>query len=478
MSVAILPLAQMSIKSGIIIIFVAILRKLFLFRFPKSVFLSLWMIIIIRLLVPLSVSATFIPPLSLSRSWEPNQIPLEYPYPPAHFNMAAGYVPPAYDTISPFSIWSILWIVGAILAALYFLIFYVISHLKFSESISVESKAAELWLSQHPLRRSIQIRACAHITSPLTYGIFKPTILFPIGMDFSRTNELHFILRHEFTHIKYYHGAIKLLIALCLCLHWFNPTVWVLYFLANKDMELFCDEMVLREHNGKAKTDYAHALIHMSMGTAANHHLYNNFSECALKERIVAIMKHKKHSMLSLLLALVLVAGITCAAFATTAPTAADDTSNVIFGAIDEFEANQTDVLADDDSVAFEPVPADGQENSSIEVPAGELSFVPAGEAIPLGTGSLAPGQAIAIDPQTLNVGQKISVYVTYTPTTTNLQIGVKNMTMNQTYTSLISGGSGAKTITIPITGTYRIYVANPSTTATVHVHVSYFLQG
>ena len=198
MSFTILPLAQMSLKSGIIIIFIAILRKVFLFRFPKRVFLSLWMIAITRLLIPLSVSVVFIPLLSLTRSWNPYQIPLEHPYLPAHSNMAAGYVPPAYDMISPFSIWSILWIVGAILTALYFLISYVISHLKFSESISVESKAAELWLSQHPLRRNIQIRTCTHIKSPLTYGIFRPTILFPMDMDLSQTNELHFILQHEY----------------------------------------------------------------------------------------------------------------------------------------------------------------------------------------------------------------------------------------------------------------------------------------
>lgn len=80
MSFTILPLTQMSIKSGIIIIFIAILRKVFLFRFPKCVFLSLWIIAITRLLVPLSVSATFIPCLSLYHTLESNQIPLEQPY--------------------------------------------------------------------------------------------------------------------------------------------------------------------------------------------------------------------------------------------------------------------------------------------------------------------------------------------------------------------------------------------------------------
>lgn len=480
MSLTILPLAQMSIKSEIIIIFITILRKVFLFRFPKRVFLSLWMIAIIRLLVPLSVSAAFIPRLSLYHTWGSNQIPLEQPYLPAHSNMAVNYVPPANSTNSPLSMWSILWVVGAILVALCFLIAYVISHLKFSESISIENKDAELWLSQHPLRRSIQIRACTHVTSPLTYGIFRPTILFPMDMDFSQTTDLHFILQHEYTHIKYFHGAMKLLIVVCLCLHWFNPTVWVLYFLANKDMELFCDEMVLREHNGKAKTAYAHALIHMSMGTAANLHLYNNFSERALKERIMAIMKHKKYSILSLLLALVLATGVICTAFATTAPTVPDDTSIVTFSATDEDKANEAadsaTWVSDDSSVEYMPIPADGK-NSDSEVPAVELSPSSADEAIPFGVGSLAPGGSYSIDPQRMTAGQRITVNVNYTPTTANLRIGIKNNTTNQTYTRLVSGGSGAAPITIPTTGTYSIYVANPSTTVSVRFSVSYFLQ-
>lgn len=482
MNFSFLPLAQMSIKSGIIIIFIAILRKVSLFRFPKRVFLSLWMIAITRLLVPLSVSATFIPPRLFYPTWESSQILLEYPYLPTHSNMAVGYIPPADGIKFTPSIWSILWFVGAILVALYFLISYVISHFKFSESIPVKSKATDLWLSQHPLRRSIQIRACTHITSPLTYGIFKPIILFPMDMDFSQTNELHFILQHEYTHIKYFHGAMKLLIIMCLCLHWFNPTVWVLYFLANKDMELFCDEMVLREHNGKAKTDYAHALIHMSMGTAANLHLYNNFSERTLKERIVSIMKHKKYSTLSLLLALVLATSIICTAFATTAPPVADGTSTVTFSTVDQDNAIEAADFAawvsDDSSVEYMSVPAGDQDADSIEVPAVELSSLPTGGANPLGTGSLGPGGQYFIDPQRMVANQRITVNVTYTPTTANLRIGVRNDATNQVYYRLVSGGSGAATITIPTTGTYSIYVGNPSPTTTVRINVSYFLQG
>lgn len=459
MSLTILPLAQMSIKSAIIIIFITILRKVFLFRFPKRVFLSLWMIAITRLLVPLSVSAAFIPRLSLYHTWESNQIPLEQPYLPAHSNMAVNNVPPANGTNSPLSMWSILWVVGAILVALCFLIAYVISHLKFSESISIENKDAELWLSQHPLRRSIQIRACTHVTSPLTYGIFRPTILFPMDMDFSQTTELHFILQHEYTHIKYFHGAMKLLIVVCLCLHWFNPTVWVLYFLANKDMELFCDEMVLQEHNGKAKTAYAHTLIHMSMGTAANLHLHNNFSERALKERIMAIMKHKKYSILSLLLALVLAVSVTCIAFASTS-------TPIIVEDGDPVSMNTTDVIVEDGTL----VPVNGSEVIVDYAPISSNSGIS-----PLASGAIFPNDDIAFNEEYMRSGQTVTISIRYTPTSAPLNVGVQNAVTGRTYTQRVTGGRGNAVINIPTSGTYKLYIKNLSSDY-VDAQISYML--
>ncbi len=449
MSFTILPLTQMSIKSGIIIIFIAILRKVFLFHFPKRVFLSLWMIAITRLLIPLSVSATFIPSFSLFHPWDTKQLPLERPYLPAHSNMAV--IPPANGTNSPLSIWPILWIAGAILVALYFLISYIITRLKFSESIPIKNKDTDLWLSQHPLRRSIKTRACTHITSPLTYGIFRPTILFPMDMDFSQKNELHFILQHEYTHIKYFHGAMKLLIVVCLCLHWFNPTVWALYLLANKDMELFCDEMVLREHNGKATTDYAHALIHMSMGTAANLHLYNNFSERALKERIVAIMKHKKYSILSLLLALVLVASITCVAFASpdsdTGLAAGTGLSVLENRERDDPAPNGEDDIPDDDN-GISPYAYGGL---------GARSFT-----------YLTDGTIY------LRAGQRVSITGTYSPTRAPLDVGIKNAaTGDLTVYTVRNGADCYKTVTVPISGNYYVYVYN-NYSSSVNYNLSY----
>ena len=206
--------------------------------------------------------------------------------------------------------------------------------------------------------------------------------------------------------------------------------------MANKDMELFCDEMVLREHNGKAKTDYAHALIHMSMRTAANLHLYNNFSERALKERIVAIMKHKKYSILSLLLTMALMVSITCVAFAS--PALAAETG------LSVLKNREQD----------DPAPT-GENDTSNEGDDG---------ITPYAFGGLGARSYTYLSDGTirLRAGQRVSITGTYTPTTAPLQVGIKNATTGQlTVYTVRNGADCYKTVTVPTDGNYYVYVYN-----------------
>ena len=112
-------------------------------------------------------------------------------------------------------------------------------------------------------------------------------------------------------------------------MHWFNPLVWVMYILANRDIELSCDEAVVRLFGETTKAAYARALISMEETKSGFAPLCNNFNKNAIEERITAIMKFKKASIFSLALALALVVGVTTA-FATSAiATATDNTSNI-----------------------------------------------------------------------------------------------------------------------------------------------------
>lgn len=109
------------------------------------------------------------------------------------------------------------------------------------------------------------------ISSPLTFGVLRPVILVPKKTDWTDETALRYVLEHEFVHIQRFDVLSKLLLIAAVCVHRFNPLVWVMYVLANRDLELSCDETVLRRFGGDVRAAYARVLIRMeaaSGGTA------------------------------------------------------------------------------------------------------------------------------------------------------------------------------------------------------------------
>jgi len=169
--------------------------------------------------------------------------------------------------------------------------------------------------------RHIQVRQSDRIAAPLTYGIWKPVILFPKTTDWQDIANLRYVLTHEITHIRRFDILTKWLLAAALCVHWFNPLVWAMYFLANRDIELSCDEAVVKTFGESKKSAYAMALIGLEENRGMFSPLCTNFSKNSIEERIVAIMKMKKKSILGLILTVVMVSALTVgtlAVFATT----------------------------------------------------------------------------------------------------------------------------------------------------------------
>jgi len=168
----------------------------------------------------------------------------------------------------------------------------------------------------------VQIRQSDRIKAPLTYGVFRPVILLPKKTDWTDETKLRYILTHEFTHIRRFDTLTKLVLTTAVCVHWFNPLVWVMYVLANRDIELSCDETVVRTFGETMKSAYALTLIGLEEKKSRLTPFANNFSKYAIEERINAIMKMKKSSLVGIILALALVVG-TVTVFATSAASAA-----------------------------------------------------------------------------------------------------------------------------------------------------------
>ncbi len=216
------------------------------------------------------------------------------------------------------STWTVVWAAGVLVCAVFFSLAYWKCRKEFQTSIPVGNDFTENWLSVHQQGRRISIRQSGRFSAPLTYGVLHPVILMPTSTKWENTDSLEYVLAHEYVHIRRFDSIRKLVLIVVLCVHWFNPLVWVMYILANRDIELSCDEAVVRFFGENTKAAYARALISMEETRGGLTPLCNNFSKNAIEERITAIMKIKKTTVFSLVLAGFIVAG-TATAFATSA---------------------------------------------------------------------------------------------------------------------------------------------------------------
>ena len=356
-----MDLLTMSFSAAVMIAAIVILRALLIDRLPKTTFLILWAVVLLRLLVPVSVpsvwsvysllqpkqqsiqtvqeESTVLPQVEPVVS-QPSAITTE-PAAPA-VDSAAGEAeeitatPARQESSSPTVQQStpteqppqaeektkpaislpvepsaLIWGVGAAALGLYFVVGYWRATREFDMSLPVEHPFCGEWLQRQkekmPLRRQIRIRQFDRIGTPLTYGVRRPTILLPNQTLEEQPKTLTYILTHEYVHIRRFDCVSKLLLSAALCLHWFNPLVWVMYVLANRDLELSCDEMVLRLLGIENRSAYAMALLEMEEKRSGFGALYSAFGKNAIEERIGAIMKMKKRSLLSAVMAVVLV---------------------------------------------------------------------------------------------------------------------------------------------------------------------------
>ena len=312
-----MSLFQMSVAGGVLILFIVVIRALAIHRLPKTTFLALWMIAALRLLLPLSIPMPFKIHIDLDvfsdvvQKLPSGNIGFPIPGESRHaYDTGAVVSSPAAERIS---IFVILWLVGVLLLALYFSISYLRSMRKFRMSVPDNTPYIREWLNAHQIVRPIEVRSSDLISSPLTYGILHPVILLPKKLDRNDQAALKYVLTHEYVHIRRFDAITKILFAAVLCIHWFNPLVWGMYVLANRDTELSCDAWVIRMTGVKNRSSYALMLIKMEERRNGMSALWNHFGKNAISERIEAIMKFKKTSILACTLALALIAGATTA---------------------------------------------------------------------------------------------------------------------------------------------------------------------
>ena len=224
--------------TGSIVIAVVLLARLFLKRAPKIYSYALWAVVLFRLLCPLSITAglSVLKPIPVTTtpgistvSYQPvaqavrENIPV--PVQP-QFGPTQQAKPPETNA-SPMEAAAYIWAAGASTMALYSVVQYWILRRRLAEAVL--------------LRGEIYVADC--ISSPFVMGILRPGIYLPSSTPME---ERRFIVAHERQHIRRGDPVWKLLGYAALCLHWFNPLVWLAFVLAGKDMEMSCDEAVIQ----------------------------------------------------------------------------------------------------------------------------------------------------------------------------------------------------------------------------------------
>lgn len=304
---------QMSLWAAVLTALICIVRAVFGHRLPKRTFRILWAVVILRMLVPLSLpimkinTAAAVPAASEEFLVQDTVV---YTYVNGEFTQdnTSDYIAPqtvykvaetADKSLSVTEIW-------LLTAAAVFTAFAAV-HVKFRLKVRDALPAETAF--EAGLRRHVRIKVSDRIDSPLTYGIFRPVILLPKNIYKCGEKNIEYILSHELTHIKRLDVLYKLLMALAVSLHWFNPLAWVMLVLASRDIELSCDEEVVLSKNGSGieREEYALTLIEMeekrSFGV-----LLSSFGGSSVKERIKSVMGLKKATPLGKSAAVLLVA--------------------------------------------------------------------------------------------------------------------------------------------------------------------------
>lgn len=262
-------LLNMSLTASVVILFV-IFARLLLKRTPKIFSYALWYVVLFRLFCPVAISS----PLSLLGMFDApaieshsaassieyipgNIVHIESPEvhkpAPSVNDMADRQLPqeagqPGTDPWEfPAALATWIWGTGLLAMAGY----GVISYLGVRKKLKVVI----------PLRDNIFI--ADDIQSPFVIGFFRPRIYLPCGLG---DKEQEYIILHEQHHIRRLDHIVKALVFIALCVHWFNPLVWLAFVLASKDMEMSCDEAVIRRMGENVRADYSASLLALATG--------------------------------------------------------------------------------------------------------------------------------------------------------------------------------------------------------------------
>lgn len=299
-----LQILNMSFTGGIVILFV-LLARVFLKRAPKIFSYALWSVVLFRLICPFSFESIFSLLPVKANPIKQNIVYMQIPQIDTGsvlINDSVNAILPAgtlSGSVNPLQIWvfvgSVIWIMGIAL-----LLAYSIASLI---QLKKQVKFAAPYKDNILLSQTIE--------TAFVLGIFHPKIYLPASLT---NRQREYILLHEQTHIKRFDHVVKIANFFILALHWFNPLAWIAFFESGKDMEMSCDEAVVKKLGNKVKKEYSTSLLTLATSRNTLGGMPLAFGEGNTKSRIKNVLNYKKPAfwvvVVSIIAAICIIVGL------------------------------------------------------------------------------------------------------------------------------------------------------------------------
>lgn len=277
---------NISFTATIVALAVILLRFLFK-KAPRWISCLLWGLVGLRLAVPFSIESEFslIPNIDMA-AVTPPALPNAESYKVYTgitilndaFNRNITSLPEPQKAVEVMDILAIVWISVAALLIIYGIVSYIMMYLRVSTAI--------------PLKKNIY--QSENVKSPFVLGFIKPKIYVPFNLT---GKTLKYVLAHEEAHIKRKDHIVKPFAFLLLCFHWFNPLMWLSYILLCRDIEVACDEKVIKSYSINKRKNYAFALLRCKVKNTTVAVCPVAFGEVSVKSRIKNTLSYKKPAM-------------------------------------------------------------------------------------------------------------------------------------------------------------------------------------
>lgn len=303
-----LKLLNRSLCAGWLVLAVLVLR-LVLKKAPKWIRCLLWAMVAVRLICPFSFESV----LSLIPSAETVPREIIYAAVPAidsgvksidhvvNATVMNILIPEPAASVNPIQIWlavgAWVWLAGIAAMVIYALVSYVRVCRKSAPSVNLGNG----------------VYLCDYISSPFILGIMRPKIYLPSTLT---SGEADHVLAHERAHLKRRDHWWKPLGYLLLTVYWFHPLMWVAYWLLCRDIELACDERVIRDMDVSGKKAYSETLLNCSLQKHTIAACPLAFGEAGVKERVKTVLNYKKPAFWVLVVAIA-VCAVTAVCFLT-----------------------------------------------------------------------------------------------------------------------------------------------------------------